>query len=85
MDDAMLRRSVDSELYKRVLLEFPDILAWSAIPYIKVRRNRDKITICHVDAHAVSDQLLQNNKEFVKDIELLNSQVERCNEILKRI
>tara|TARA_B100000989_G_scaffold262094_1_gene213429 strand:- start:72 stop:1352 length:1281 start_codon:yes stop_codon:yes gene_type:complete len=28
---------------------------------------------------------LENNKEFEKDIELLNSQVERCNEILKRL
>jgi len=28
---------------------------------------------------------LKNNKEFEKDIELLNSQVERCNEILKRL
>ncbi len=28
---------------------------------------------------------LKNNKEFKKDIELLNSQVERCNEILKRL
>jgi len=28
---------------------------------------------------------LENNKEFKKDIELLNSQVERCNEILKRL
>jgi len=28
---------------------------------------------------------LENNKEFGKDIELLNSQVERCNEILKRL
>ena len=27
----------------------------------------------------------KNNKEFEKDIELLNSQVERCNEILKRL
>ena len=28
---------------------------------------------------------LENNEEFKKDIELLNSQVERCNEILKRL
>ena len=28
---------------------------------------------------------LKNKKEFEKDIELLNSQVERCNEILKRL
>ena len=28
---------------------------------------------------------LENNDEFKKDIELLNSQVERCNEILKRL
>ena len=28
---------------------------------------------------------LENNKEFEKDIELLNSQVERCNQILKRL
>ena len=28
---------------------------------------------------------LENNKEFKKDLELLNSQVERCNEILKRL
>ena len=28
---------------------------------------------------------LKNNKEFEKDIELLNSQVERCNEILRRL
>ena len=28
---------------------------------------------------------LENNKEFEKDLELLNSQVERCNEILKRL
>ena len=28
---------------------------------------------------------LKNNKEFKKDIELLNSQVERCNKILKRL
>ena len=28
---------------------------------------------------------LQSNEEFKKDIELLNSQVERCNEILKRL
>ena len=28
---------------------------------------------------------LENNKEFQKDLELLNSQVERCNEILKRL
>ncbi|MDC3165911.1 ActS/PrrB/RegB family redox-sensitive histidine kinase [Candidatus Pelagibacter sp.] len=28
---------------------------------------------------------LKNNKEFKKDLELLNSQVERCNEILKRL
>ncbi len=28
---------------------------------------------------------LENNQEFKKDIELLNSQVERCNEILKRL
>ncbi len=28
---------------------------------------------------------LGNNKEFEKDLELLNSQVERCNEILKRL
>ncbi len=28
---------------------------------------------------------LENNKEFEKDFELLNSQVERCNEILKRL
>ncbi len=28
---------------------------------------------------------LENDKEFKKDIELLNSQVERCNEILKRL
>ena len=28
---------------------------------------------------------LKNKKEFKKDIELLNSQVERCNEILKRL
>ncbi len=27
----------------------------------------------------------ENNEEFKKDIELLNSQVERCNEILKRL
>ncbi len=28
---------------------------------------------------------LENNEEFKKDIELLNSQVDRCNEILKRL
>tara|TARA_B100001057_G_scaffold355201_1_gene357215 strand:+ start:28 stop:1308 length:1281 start_codon:yes stop_codon:yes gene_type:complete len=28
---------------------------------------------------------LENNKEFKKDLELLNSQVERCNEILKKL
>ena len=28
---------------------------------------------------------LENNKEFEKDLELLNSQVERCNQILKRL
>ena len=28
---------------------------------------------------------LKNNKEFEKDLELLNSQVERCNQILKRL
>ena len=28
---------------------------------------------------------LKNNKEFEKDLDLLNSQVERCNEILKRL
>ena len=28
---------------------------------------------------------LKNNKEFEKDLELLNSQVERCNEILRRL
>ncbi len=28
---------------------------------------------------------LENNKEFKKDIELLNSQIDRCNEILKRL
>ncbi|MDC3120654.1 ActS/PrrB/RegB family redox-sensitive histidine kinase [Candidatus Pelagibacter sp.] len=28
---------------------------------------------------------LKDNKEFEKDLELLNSQVERCNEILKRL
>jgi len=28
---------------------------------------------------------LEKNKEFEKDLELLNSQVERCNEILKRL
>ncbi len=28
---------------------------------------------------------LKNNREFEKDIELLNSQVERCNQILKRL
>ncbi len=28
---------------------------------------------------------LNNNKEFEKDLELLNSQVERCNKILKRL
>ena len=28
---------------------------------------------------------LENNEEFKKDIDLLNSQVERCNEILKRL
>ena len=28
---------------------------------------------------------LENNEEFKKDIELLNSQVERCNKILKRL
>ncbi|MDA7686127.1 ActS/PrrB/RegB family redox-sensitive histidine kinase [Candidatus Pelagibacter sp.] len=34
--------------------------------------------------HDLAKQL-ENNKEFRKDIELLNSQVERCNEILKRL
>ena len=32
-----------------------------------------------------SNKFRGNNKEFKKDIELLNSQVERCNEILKRL